>query len=335
MKILKWILYIVLSIVALVLIIPLFMPSTVEVSTETEVSCTPAQVFHNAASFTDRNKWDPWLETEPAAEFSITPEIDYVGSEYTWSGEKIKSGKMVVDSVVIGEYIGSLIFFGDDPDPGRVEWTLEGTEKGTWITWTFSAKTSYPVERLMLNIFSGQMKSSFEKGLQNFTAYLDKNPPELSSVGEIYEGYVSPGHVLLMAASGTMDQYEEQMGRMFRLLTEEVQIQGLQMAGAPFTHYVSFDEATGITEYFCGVTINTNGNDSGDIKAMTYKEFPAVQVMHTGPYEEFEKTYSKLLEYIGAKEIAVTMEAFEFYITNPMLEPDVTKWQTLIAMPLK
>ena len=71
MKILKWLLYIVLCIVALILIIPLFLPAIIEVSAEKEIMVTPSQVFHNASSYTDWNLWDPWLETEPEAEFTI------------------------------------------------------------------------------------------------------------------------------------------------------------------------------------------------------------------------------------------------------------------------
>jgi len=59
MKILKWLLYIVLFIVALVLIIPLLLPATVEVTSQKEIMVSPAQVFHNAASYIDRNVWDP------------------------------------------------------------------------------------------------------------------------------------------------------------------------------------------------------------------------------------------------------------------------------------
>lgn len=120
MKILKWLLYTVLCIVTLMLIIPLFLPATVVVTSEKEIGVSPAQVFHNAASYADRNKWDPWLETEPEADFTLASEPDYVGSTYTWNGKKIRTGKMVVDSVTFGKYIASSIYFGDAPEPALV-----------------------------------------------------------------------------------------------------------------------------------------------------------------------------------------------------------------------
>lgn len=49
---------------ALVLVIPLFLPPTVKVTTSKEITLSPAQVFYIVASYTDRNKWDPWLEAD-------------------------------------------------------------------------------------------------------------------------------------------------------------------------------------------------------------------------------------------------------------------------------
>lgn len=335
MKILKWLLSIVLILVALILIIPLFLPASVVISAEKEVSVSPEQVFHNAASYTDRNAWDPWLETEPDAAFTIDSKPDYVGSEYTWDGKKIKTGRMVVDSVVFGKYIASMIYFGKDPEPSLVEWTLSKTDTGTLINWIFTADGAYPVERLMLNLVKGGMLTSFQKGLDNLVAYLEENPPRLSTLGDITEGTIAPMFALVAGASGTMDQFGEQMAELFLELAAEVGSQGLQMAGAPFSHYLSYDEETGITEYLCGIPVTERGKNSGDIAAKTYREIPVIQAMHTGPYEEFIHSYTTLMNYIESEGIEVTMEAFEFYLTDPMTEPNITKWQTLIAMPLK
>jgi effector-binding domain-containing protein len=335
MKFLKVLLYIVAAIVALVLIIPLFMPATVQVSAEEQVALTPAQVFHNSASYTDRNLWDPWLETEPEADFTLTSSPDYVGSEYTWSGKKIGSGRMVVDSVIFGKYIASDIYFSNSPEPSLVEWELEASEEGTSITWNFTAETGYPIERLMVGLMKGSMRKSFEKGLDNLKSYLEENPPSLSSLSEISQGSVGPMHTLVMKTSGTMEQFPEQMGEMFPRLAQELEKQGLQMAGMPFTHYLSYDEDSGITEYLCGMPVATKGRDADGVMAKSYKALPVIQAVHTGPYEEFEQSYVQMMEYLEDNELGYTMEAFEFYMTDPMAEPNVTKWQTLIAMPIK
>ncbi len=56
---------------------------------------------------------------------------------------------------------------------------------------------------------------------------------------------------------------------------------------------------------------------------------------HTGPYEEFTTSYGKLSEYVITNGLELTGEAFEFYVTGMMQESDNSKWETLIAFPLK
>ena len=334
MKILKWFFLIALILVALVLIIPLFLPSTIEISSEKEILVSPAQVFHNAASYTDRNKWDPWLETEPDAAFSIESRPDYTGSEYTWNGKKIKAGRMVVDSVVFGKYIASLIYFGDDTRPSLVEWMIDQTEEGAMITWRFTADGAYPVERLMLNLFKGQMRSSFEKGLANLKLYLEENPPVLSSLGDIEEGTIDRMFTLISPGKGTLEDMAEQMPELYGRLMRELEVQGLEIAGAYFTHYISSDEETGVMEYFAGLQVSDRGKDAEEITAKRYREMDVIQAMHYGPYLELGTSYQKMMEYIGSNQIGVSGESFEFYFSDPGLELNVTKWQTLIAFPL-
>lgn len=335
MKVLKWILYIVLILVALVLIIPLFLPSTIEVTATKEVSVTPEQVFHNAATYTDRNLWDPWLETEPGAEFTLSPEPDYVGSTYTWNGKKIKTGRMMVDSVAFGQYIASNIWFGKNPEPSLVEWILEPMETGTRITWKFSAAGSYPIEKLTINLMKGSMLKSFEKGMENLAAYLAGNPPSLSSTGEITDGVLPAMNALVISGSATMEQIGAMMGELYGKIGMAIVDQELEMAGAPFTHYLNFDEETGLSDFLVGIPVEPSGKNAGDVKAKRYRATDVVQMMHLGPYDELQKSYEKIMQYIQENELDVTFEAFELYLTDPGTEPNVTKWQTLIAFPLK
>lgn len=335
MKFLKWLLYIVLIIVALILIIPQFLPSTVEVTSRKEVALLPYQVFHNAATYTDRDLWDPWLKTEPGAEFSIESQPEYVGSTYTWNGKKIKTGKMMVDSVVFGRYIASSIWFGKDPEPSLIEWELEPIDYGTGITWKFTAEGAYPIEKLMLNLMKGSMAANFKKGLDNLSDYLEENPPRLSSLGKIGKGTLPPMFALVSLGKGKMEEMGVLMGELYGKIDTEIGAQGLQMAGALFSHYLSFDEETGNSEFLAGIPVVSMGKDANEVMAKKYPGMEVIQAMHIGPYEELRFSYEKMMEYIQANQLDVVFEAFEFYYTDPEMEPDVRKWQTLIAFPLK
>jgi len=176
MKVFKGILIFIIILAALVVIVPAFMPSTVTISAEVEIALEPAEVFHSAALYTNRESWDPWIAMEPEAKVTISPDENYVGSTYSWEGEKIGNGTMKVEEVIFGKYIRSSIWFGEDPNPSMVEWHLEKSDIGTHVTWNFIADGNYPFGRLMLALMSGGMETSFESGLASFKEMLEDGP---------------------------------------------------------------------------------------------------------------------------------------------------------------
>jgi AraC family transcriptional regulator len=335
MKFLKWLLIIVLILVALVLIIPLFLPATVKVSTSQEIAVSPAQVFYHLATYSDRAKWDPWLETEPGAESETVANPDYVGSVYTWNGEKLGTGKEMVDSVVFGKYIAASLWFGESPESSLVEWNFEETENGTLTTWSFASDAKYPVGRLAMNLMKGSLQASFDRGLENLKTYLEANPPVLSKLGAIDKGKIAPMMAIVAGAEGTMEEMGSRMEELYGILWAAMEAQGLQIAGNPFSHYTSWDQTTGISKYLAGIPVASKGRDAGSVKFVSYPEIQVIQAMHTGPYEDLMRSYEKLMEYISINKLAITGEAFEIYLTDPTMEPDITKWQTLIAYPLR
>lgn len=184
MKVLKGILIVLLILIGLVLAIPVFLPSEIAISAQTEIELAPELIFENLAVYQDREKWDPWLQMEPTAEVKIVPIEAYVGSTYEWSGEKIGSGKMRVDSVRYPDYIASSIWFGDMPDSSKVEWHFEKTDEGSLVTWKFINKGSFPFGRWMNIFMKGPLQSSFDNGLSNFKKYLSENPPMPGKLSE-------------------------------------------------------------------------------------------------------------------------------------------------------
>ncbi len=335
MKLLKWLFYIILAIVVAGLILALFLPSKAKVSTGKMVAASPAQVFVHTASYTDRGAWDPWLSTEPEAEWEVIPEEGYVGSTYTWSGEKIGSGKMEVDSVVFGQYIASRIWFGDQPDPALVEWTLEPVGDSTRVTWTFTADAPYPFGRLFLNLMKGSLRKDFEKGMDNLARYLAENPPSLAKTSGVKTSTIGPMTALVAREGGTMETIGEKLSELYTAIEQEVKKHELGMAGAPFVHYLTWDEETGQSDYLAGVPVTAEAEPTEPVMLKLYPEMEVISVTHFGPYEEFKKSYNKIIQYIEENQVETTGEAFEFYHTDPMAEPDVTRWKTVIAFPLK
>jgi effector-binding domain-containing protein len=335
MKALRIILIIVVVLLAAVLIVPLFSPATAEVSSETEISLEPADIFPMVASFTDREKWDPWVTQDSTTKVTINPKPGYVGSTYAWDGEKLGTGRMEVISVVENQKIESSLWFGNVETPSQVEWDFKPVDNGTLVTWSFSQKTTYPIGRLGMMFGKVFLKKSFDLGLANLKEYLESMPRKSSGLGDITVATLPPMTALVIEGGGTMESIGEQMGAMYQKLYTEAAKQQLEITGPPFALYLDYDESTGYSNFLAGVSVKSPGVDAGDVKARSYPGMSAVQAIHKGPYEEFEDSYEQLESYIETNQMQVKGEVFEFYQIGMMTESDPTKWETLIAFPLR
>jgi effector-binding domain-containing protein len=84
-----------------------------------------------------------------------------------------------------------------------------------------------------------------------------------------------------------------------------------------------------------GMPVSAGGKTAGDVAAVKYKAFTALKGLHTGPYDELMRSYEALEKYAKDNNMAMTNEAWEFYLNDPGEITDPTQLQTLIAMPVK
>lgn len=335
MKALKIIGIIVAVLVAALLIIPLFSPATVVVSSEKTIELAPEQVFPTLATFANREAWDPWVAKDSTVRVTIESDPGFVGSTYEWEGEEVGSGKMEVISVEEPGYISSHIWFMGAEDPAHVEWNLEDLDGATNAVWSFTTDVTYPFGRLGMMIGKGFLKKDFEAGLSNLKSYLEANPPKVSLLGPITNEVQKPFEALVAKGAGTMEEMAQSIGQLYGMVMAEVEKQGLEMAGPAFIHYLDYDEETGFANFLAGVQVNKPGRDAGEVKAASYDEMNVVQGLHTGPYEKFEESYIQLGMHVSENALDVTGEAFEFYIVDMREVDDPSKYQTIIAFPLK
>lgn len=335
MKALRIILIILGVLVAAILIVPLFSPATAEVSAEIEIALEPSQIFPTVASFENRWEWDPWVTQDSTADVKLEPQKGYVGSTYSWLGEKVGTGRMEVISVKENQYIESSLWFGEVETPSLVEWKFEEVDGGTHVIWSFAQDTKWPIERLGMMFGKIFLKSSFELGLANLKEYMESLPQPSSSLSPVEVARQNSMFALVADGAGTMETIGAQLGDLYGLIYAEVEKQGLQAGGPAFVHYLDYDESTGFSNYRAGFIVDKAGNDAGKVVAMEYPEMQVVQAMHTGPYEEFTSSYDAMDRYIEANDLDISGEAFEFYVTGAMTESDNSLWETLIAFPLK
>ena len=168
MKVLKYILFVLLGIVALVLIIPVFMSSTYHVERSIEITAPDSLVFAILSDYGMRGSWDPWLEMEPNAKVTYSEPSSGVGATYEWQGEVLGSGSMrMLETVPYKSIKSELKFISPQEGQGIVTWMLDGHDGVVKAAWSIDGDLDYPVGRLLGPMMDGWLGPDLEKGLNN------------------------------------------------------------------------------------------------------------------------------------------------------------------------
>lgn len=174
MKVLKIILIVVTVIAALFLLVAAFLPAEYRVERSAVIGKPVEEVYSYTVDFTYRAAWDPWFQMEPTAGSEIHIAEGFLGSSWTWEGEKLGSGTLTIRELVENESIvSSLEFRTPRPASSTVRWAFQTVEEGTGVHWSVEGSLSYPVERFFGLMMDGMLGKDLERGLANLKSRIE------------------------------------------------------------------------------------------------------------------------------------------------------------------
>lgn len=105
-----------------------------------------------------------------------------------------------------------------------------------------------------------------------------------------------------------------------------------RIAGPPFARYHHFDTARVDVEAVMPVRAPVEVR--GRVTAIELAGGPAVQIQHTGPYEELATTYASIEHWMEDHHQARADAVREVYLNNPGEVRDPTQYLTLVIQPV-
>lgn len=156
------------TLIALFLIVALFLPKTVTVSRSIVINKPAQEIYDKVADFNYYTKWNTWSQMEPTAKNTMSGTPKESGHSWTWEGDKVGAGSLVIEKVDPGKAIESrLTFLKPMEAVAKDLWTFAEAEGGTKVTWTYEGEMDYPIGRYFGLGMDGMLGPDFEKGLAN------------------------------------------------------------------------------------------------------------------------------------------------------------------------
>ena len=128
------------------------------------------------------------------------------------------------------------------------------------------------------------------------------------------------------------DELTEFMGRAFGTAATEIGKQGAHPAGPPIAIY--HGAPSDVVDVTAGFPVTQPVTPAPGVVIETLPGGPAIEAIHTGPYDTLTETYAELTDWISAQNLDLAPDKWEEYVVGPDTEPDPAKWQTRIVFPL-
>ena len=337
MKFLKVLLAIVAILVAVFVIVALTTDGSYEVERSVVIDGCYGDVHEQATNWELWNVWSPWNEKADDIVYTYNGELGTVGSSYTWesASEDVGAGMMTCTGVSDSKMDYHVNFtrpFESESD-GYI--TLEKVEEGVKVSWGFFGEFKFPMTFMTLVMpMDEAVGPDFQRGLENLKGIVEAMPksdftPQIVQKSDL--------HYISKAAHLKVDEISsETYGANYGAIMQYMLMNGIDMdtTSMPFAIYHTFDETTYKADMefaipVMGAQAAPEGLSSGTLAAGDY-----LLGEHMGPYELSGDTWEAMDAFIACEQIQVTGAPYEMYITDPMSEPDSTKWVTHIVYPV-
>ena len=162
------VIYFILGLLVALLVIALVSPSNYLVEKSTVINRPANDVYMKVADLNNYRKWNPWQQSDPTAEATITGAPDSIGHKYAWVGKKVGVGSLTLANRNTNQSVHFRIEF-IKPFNAKADdsWTFTTENGQTKVNWRNSGDLPFPIARLMGPVLKKNLNQQFEAGLVN------------------------------------------------------------------------------------------------------------------------------------------------------------------------
>lgn len=159
------------------LLIPLLLPSELDVVREIKIQTTQANAYSYLVNLETWKEWSPWLEKEPSASSDFFGIPGVVGSYTEWKGKKIGSGRQTLIELNEPLSIKTQLDFYEPFKSSAVGYIkLDDYGENVLVKWGMNMTLDYPLGRYFGLFVEDNLGPDFNKGLQNLKSKLEATP---------------------------------------------------------------------------------------------------------------------------------------------------------------
>lgn len=287
----------------------------INVNRSIEINAPIEQVFSKLNDFNHWQAWSPWLIMDPSTKVDVANDT----KSYSWEGDRTGSGKMAITNESPNASIDyDLQFLKPWKSKAKVRFETKANGDSTTVSWSMDSSLPFFMffMKKMMVAFIGM---DYDRGLRLLKDYVEDG--KVHSVlnfngNERLNGFKYIG----VKTSCTRETMGQKMSESLPQLTQYLNENGLQAAGAPFTQYHKWDMVNNHVEYVTGIPVaDAPASVSGNFHVGEIPSTKVYTLEHKGPYMHLGNAWSTLYTMQRTKEFKLNkkIHPFETYHNKP------------------
>ena len=289
-------------------------------------------VFNHIKYWRDWAAWSPWSEMDSTMKVTIIGTDGEAGSVYEWVGDSKKTGKgemKMTDIKDLDRIDFSLHFIEPWESNADGYFNVSGSDDRTTVLWGMKAKTPFPwnIMYLFMNMDS-MLGPDFERGLGKLKQISEKEAKAVLSYQVQKVPFPSTNYAAIRKET-SFNNMESFFKDSYSTIQKAISTSRARMVGPPVGLFFSWDKHEMKGDVAAAIPTNKAVN-LGEVKNIKLPFATAYSVDYYGPYSGTAAAYMALDNYIKKNKLTFKWPVIEEYLTNPMSQPDSSKWLTKI-----
>ncbi len=336
---LKKIFIVVVAVIAILLVVGVFLPSSAHIERSITVSAPPATVFTLVDGYSRFNEWSPWAEIDPETLYSYNGPISGTGAKMSWTSSNPKVGTGSQQIVASEPYrrVETLIDFGSQ-GTAQAYFDLEPEGSGTRVTWGFDTRFGWNLlGRYFGLVFDRMIGADYDKGLEKLKVLAESLPTADWSTLDIERVEVAPETLACVsgASSSVDDAIAATLASAYGQLGTFISRNRLALSGPPLAITTSWNESSWTYDACIPIDRMPSRPPATGEAVQVRRSYagPALHVRHVGPYAGLKETWSKLEAYVTVRQVEAGGHPWESFVSDPGSTPE-SELVTEIFWPL-
>lgn len=339
MKILKTLLYIVVSLGVLTVILGLFAKKDYRIERSLEIDAPKEMVYEYVRYFKNLEAWSPWSALDPNMKVTISGTDGEVGAVHAWSGnEDAGEGSQTITAMTPDRIDIEVLMLRPFKMTSPTYMAFEERGSKTNVTWVFNMHVPFPWNGFaMFTDMDAGVGRDYEQGLINLRkiceemAHKKYRGYEIAAIEIPLKYYVGVRQYVDTAAAVIGQFYATNLPKAM----EAIQKSGIVPAGAPSGLFWAWADSTGKADMAAAVPIAEEKKFGKDLSVFPVGGGNALLIEHLGAYDTIGVAHLAMDDYMTEKGLEAIPPVIEEYVTDPGQEPDTAKWLTRVIYFVK